>query len=70
MHEFGLSGHTRGVGDDAIKAILAGVDMVQMVSALLRHGPGVYCGHASSLEQWMGWNTIARLDEMRGRSSL
>jgi dihydroorotate dehydrogenase (fumarate) len=56
--------------NDGIKAILAGADVVQMVSALLRHGPAYVATMRRALEEWMDWNKMARLDQMRGRSSL
>jgi dihydroorotate dehydrogenase (fumarate) len=56
--------------NDGIKAILAGADAVQMVSALLRHGPAYIASMRRALEQWMEWNKLTRLDEVRGRSSL
>jgi dihydroorotate dehydrogenase (fumarate) len=56
--------------NDGIKAILAGADVVQMVSALLRHGPAYVAAMRHGLERWMDWNKMTRLDEMRGRSSL
>ena len=55
---------------DGIKAILAGADAVQMVSALLRHGPTYITSMRRALEQWMEWNKLTRLDEVRGRLSL
>jgi dihydroorotate dehydrogenase (fumarate) len=55
---------------DGIKAILAGADAVQMVSALLRHGPAYVATMRRGLEDWMAWNHLACLDEMRGRASL
>lgn len=58
------------VPNDGIKAILAGADAVQMVSALLRHGPTHISAMRQGLERWMEWNKIDRLDEMRGRASL
>ena len=58
------------VPNDGIKAILAGADAVQMVSALLRHGAAYVAAMRHGLEQWMEWNKVTRLDEMRGRSSL
>jgi dihydroorotate dehydrogenase (fumarate) len=58
------------VPNDGIKAILAGADAVQLVSALLRHGPAHIGEMRLGLERWMEWNGIARLDDMRGRASL
>jgi dihydroorotate dehydrogenase (fumarate) len=55
---------------DGLKAILAGADAVQMVSSLLRHGPAYVAAMRRGLEDWMEWNHMAHLDEMRGRSSL
>jgi len=56
--------------NDGIKAILAGADAVQLVSALLRHGPAYVSVMRRGLEQWMEWNKMADLGEMRGRVSL
>src|SRR5512145_1760666 len=56
--------------DDGIKAILAGADVVQIVSALLRHGPGHVDAMRLGLERWMDWHHFDRLDEARGRASL
>jgi dihydroorotate dehydrogenase (fumarate) len=56
--------------DDGIKAILAGADAVQIVSALLRHGPTHVDAMRSGLERWMEWHHFDRLDEARGRASL
>ena len=56
--------------NDGIKALLAGADAVQMVSALLRHGPGCISGMRRGLEQWMEWNKFTSMDEVRGRVSL
>jgi dihydroorotate dehydrogenase (fumarate) len=56
--------------DDGIKAILAGADVVQIVSALLRHGPTHLEAMRSGLERWMDWHKIATLDEVRGKASL
>lgn len=58
------------VPDDAVKAVLAGADAVQMVSALLRHGPGYLSTMRQGLEAWMEEHEVARLDDMRGRLSL
>jgi dihydroorotate dehydrogenase (fumarate) len=56
--------------DDGIKAILAGADAVQIVSALLRHGPTHLDAMRSGLERWMDWQHLDRLDEARGMASL
>jgi dihydroorotate dehydrogenase (fumarate) len=56
--------------NDGIKAILAGADAVQIVSALLRHGPTHVEAMRRGLEQWMGWHDLDRLDDARGRASL
>jgi dihydroorotate dehydrogenase (fumarate) len=56
--------------DDGIKAVLAGADVVQLVSSLLRHGP-VHLGMMRrGLERWMEWHKFSHLDEARGRCSL
>jgi dihydroorotate dehydrogenase (fumarate) len=56
--------------DDGIKALLAGADVVQMVSGLLRHGPTHVEMMRLGLERWMGWHGMNRLDELRGAVSL
>jgi dihydroorotate dehydrogenase (fumarate) len=56
--------------EDAIKAILAGAQVVQTVSALLRHGPGFLGTLRDGLAQWMGWHHLGSLDSARGRVSL
>jgi dihydroorotate dehydrogenase (fumarate) len=56
--------------DEGIKALLAGADAVQLVSALLRHGPGHVATMRSGLERWMAWHKMNRLDEVRGLLSL
>ena len=56
--------------NDGIKAVLAGADAVQMVSALLRHGPGYVSAMRLGLEHWMEWHKITSLDDVRGRVSL
>lgn len=56
--------------NDGIKALLAGADVVQMASALLRHGPAYVSAMRRGLEQWMEWHKLTSLDEVRGRVSL
>lgn len=55
---------------DGIKAILAGAHAVQLVSAILRHGPGYLQAMRNGLTHYMEWQDIASVDEMRGRVSL
>jgi dihydroorotate dehydrogenase (fumarate) len=56
--------------NDGIKALLAGAHVVQLVSALLRHGPAYLGAMREGLERWMEWNRMESLGEMRGRVSL
>ena len=56
--------------DDGIKAILAGADAVQIVSALLRHGPTHVNAMRAGLERWMAWHHVEWLDDVRGKASL
>jgi dihydroorotate dehydrogenase (fumarate) len=55
---------------DGIKALLAGADVVQLVSALLRHGPAFVSAMREGLERWMEWHELPSLAEVRGRVSL
>ena len=55
---------------DGIKALLAGADAIQMVSALLRHGPAYLTTMRRGLEQWLAWHHASSLNEMRGTVSL
>jgi dihydroorotate dehydrogenase (fumarate) len=56
--------------DDGVKAILAGADAVQMVSALLRHGPDHVKTMRQGLERWLEWNKVSSVAEVRGKLSL
>ena len=56
--------------EDGIKAILAGADAVQLVSALLRHGPPYVRKMRAGLTAWMESQGVAGLDAVRGRVSL
>jgi dihydroorotate dehydrogenase (fumarate) len=53
---------------DGIKAVLAGAHAVQMVSAVLRHGPGYFGVMRQGLEQWMSAKRVQSLAEVRGRA--
>ncbi len=55
--------------DDGIKALLAGADGVQLVSAVLRNGPGFLHVMRQRLIDWMEAKQIGSVDEMRGRAS-
>ena len=55
---------------DAIKAILAGASAVQVVSALLKHGPPVIATMLAGLQSWMTEFGYTRIDEFRGALNL
>jgi dihydroorotate dehydrogenase (fumarate) len=55
---------------DGIKAVLAGADVVAMVSALLRHGPAYVATMRRGLEDWLQWQKANSLQEMKGAVSL
>ncbi len=65
-------GITGGVhtGLDVIKATMAGAHTTQMVSALLRHGPGHLRTVRREIEAWMQEHEWTSLSEMRGNMSL
>jgi len=56
--------------DDGVKALLAGADAVQMVSAILRQGPGYFRIMREGLERWMETHGLAELAQVRGVASL
>ena len=53
--------------EDGIKAILAGADAVQMVSAILRNGPLFFTIMHDYLVRWMTARAFTSIDEVRGR---
>jgi dihydroorotate dehydrogenase (fumarate) len=55
---------------DGIKALLAGAHAVQMVSAILRHGPAYLTVMRDGLARWMESHGLAKIDDVRGRLSL
>jgi dihydroorotate dehydrogenase (fumarate) len=63
---------TGGVHDaaDAVRAVMAGAHAVQMVSALLRRGPGYLRMVLDELRAWMGEHEYTSLEQMRGSMSL
>lgn len=54
---------------DVIKSNMAGAHVVQLVSALMRHGPNYLRTLRTELEAWMIANEWSSLDEMRGNMS-
>ena len=55
---------------DAVKAIMAGADGVQIVSALLQRGPAYLRQIISGFERWADEHEYESLDQMRGSMSL
>jgi dihydroorotate dehydrogenase (fumarate) len=55
---------------DAVKAIMAGAGGVQVVSALLRRGPGYLRQIVTGFERWADEHQYESLDQMRGSMSL
>jgi dihydroorotate dehydrogenase (fumarate) len=55
---------------DAIKALMAGADVVQMVSALLKHGPDHLGTVLADLRHWLDDHEYESLDQLRGSMSL
>jgi dihydroorotate dehydrogenase (fumarate) len=55
---------------DAIKSIMAGADAVQVVSALLKHGPEHLATLERDMRQWMTENSYSSLDQLRSSMSL
>lgn len=57
-------------GLDVIKATMAGAHVTQLVSALLRHGPGHIRTLRKEVEEWMKEQEWDALETMRGNMSL
>src|SRR5262245_11675812 len=55
---------------DVVKSTMVGAHVTQMVSALLRNGPGHLRTIRADLEAWLEENEWNSLDEMRGNMSL
>jgi dihydroorotate dehydrogenase (fumarate) len=56
--------------EDGVKALLAGADAIQVVSAILRHGPAYFTTLRDGVEHWMEEHGIDDIDAVRGRASL
>jgi dihydroorotate dehydrogenase (fumarate) len=61
----------RGIftGEDVIKMILAGADVVQIVSTIYKHGAQQITKILEDIEIWMANNQYKTLDEFRGKLS-
>ncbi len=55
--------------EDAIKAIMAGADTVQLVSCLLRHGPSHLKGILTDFTKWLDKFEYASIDDARSSMS-
>jgi dihydroorotate dehydrogenase (fumarate) len=55
---------------DVVKAIMAGANGVQMVSALLQHGPAYLKRIRADLARWLEEHEYESLEQMRGSMSL
>jgi dihydroorotate dehydrogenase (fumarate) len=56
--------------DDVIKALLAGAHTVQLVSVLLKQGPGVLTMLLEGLRRWMEEHEYNSVNELRGALNL
>jgi dihydroorotate dehydrogenase (fumarate) len=56
--------------EDVVKALLAGADVVQVVSALLKHGPKLLTILLAGLRHWMDEHGYTSLTEVRGAMNL
>ena len=56
--------------EDLVKAVMSGAHAVQVVSALLKHGPSHLTGLVTGLRAWMEAHAYASVDEMRGSMNL
>jgi dihydroorotate dehydrogenase (fumarate) len=61
-----------GVHDvtDVVKSVMAGAHVVQVVSALLRHGPGRLTQLRDELAEWLEEHGYKSLEEMQGSMNL
>ncbi|HJV37320.1 MAG TPA: dihydroorotate dehydrogenase-like protein [Geothrix sp.] len=71
-HVKGSLAVTGGVHDGigALKAVMAGADAVQMVSALLIHGPERLAQSRAALDEWLDEHEYESLAQARGSMSL
>jgi dihydroorotate dehydrogenase (fumarate) len=64
-------GATGGIhsGEDAVKLLLAGADVIHLCSALLQHGPEQLTRILGFIETWMARHAFDSIDAIRGRLS-
>lgn len=55
---------------DAVKTILCGASCVQLVSGVLRRGPGIFKWIRGDLETWMEQHEYGAIDHFRGKMNL
>ncbi|MCB2153870.1 dihydroorotate dehydrogenase-like protein [bacterium] len=55
--------------EDVIKAMMAGADCAQVVSAVLRNGPAVLGKLIAGMEEWMEENEYESVEQMKGALS-
>ncbi len=55
---------------DAIKALMAGADVVQLVAALLKYGPAYLKELRTEMERWLAEHEYQSLGQLRGSMSL
>ena len=60
----GVGGVSRGV--DAIELMMAGASAVQVCTAAILHGPGIYGRIAAEIEGWLDEHGYAAIDDVRG----
>jgi dihydroorotate dehydrogenase (fumarate) len=52
--------------DDAVKALLAGAHTVQVVSAVLKHGPRYVTSLLNGMDHWLTEHGYENIDQVRG----
>jgi dihydroorotate dehydrogenase (fumarate) len=55
---------------DAVKAVMAGADVVQLVSALMKHGPAQLTAVRDGFARWADDHAFQSMQEIRGCASL
>jgi dihydroorotate dehydrogenase (fumarate) len=56
-------------GEDVVRMLMVGAQVTQVVSALLRHGPGQLQRMQEQLLQWLETHQVRSLDQIRGSLS-